>query len=176
MTEQKQVSTKRLQIITFAVLIFVCVAALSITCFVAPALQKAKIQKVEELWNAGDSKTACALLKEVKKTDISSIKQKFLQKAKVGDYVLFGAYEQDNDLDNGKEAIEWRVLDKKDDKILVISRYALDYMDFNEVSQDSFMWQDCATLAEQLKKHIDFAETLSWVVQWLSFLSGWERV
>ena len=32
-----------------------------------------------------------------------------LGKANVGDYVTFGHYEQDNDLENGKESIEWKV-------------------------------------------------------------------
>ena len=43
----------------------------------------------------------------------------------VGDRVNFGSYEQDNNLSNGKEAIEWRVLDKKDNKVLLISTYGL---------------------------------------------------
>ena len=45
----------------------------------------------------------------------------------VGDYVLFGTYEQDNDLTNGKEPIEWLVLDVQDNRALLLSRYALDY-------------------------------------------------
>ncbi len=44
----------------------------------------------------------------------------------VGDTVTFGSYEQDNDTSNGTEAIEWLVLDVKDGKALVISKYALD--------------------------------------------------
>jgi len=45
---------------------------------------------------------------------------------KKGDYITLGKYEQDNDLDNGKEPIEWEVLDIKDGKALVISKYILD--------------------------------------------------
>lgn len=45
----------------------------------------------------------------------------------VGNYVSLGRFEQDNDLMNGKEPIEWRVLaiDKSSEKALIISRYAL---------------------------------------------------
>lgn len=50
-----------------------------------------------------------------------------LKNASVGDYVIFGSYEQDNDLENGKEDIEWLVLDVIDDKALLISKYALGY-------------------------------------------------
>ena len=42
-----------------------------------------------------------------------------------GDSFLFGEYEQDNNPSNGKEQIEWEVLDKADNKILVISKKAL---------------------------------------------------
>lgn len=51
----------------------------------------------------------------------------------VGDYVTFGNYEQDNDLSNGKEAIEWLVLDVEDGKALVISKYALEYKDYDDL-------------------------------------------
>ena len=49
-----------------------------------------------------------------------------IRKASIGDYVTFGMYEQDNDKSNGAEAIEWQVLDKKDGKVLLLSKYALD--------------------------------------------------
>lgn len=43
----------------------------------------------------------------------------------VGDIIPFGQYEQDNDLNNGKEPIEWMVLDIQDSKALLISKYGL---------------------------------------------------
>ncbi|MGN1083569.1 MAG: DUF6273 domain-containing protein [Lachnospiraceae bacterium] len=43
-----------------------------------------------------------------------------------GDYVAFGNYEQDNDFSNGKEPIEWLVLEVKDGKAFLISKYCLD--------------------------------------------------
>lgn len=48
----------------------------------------------------------------------------------VGDEVKFGAYEQDNNPSNGKEEIEWEVLEKKDNQILVISKKALDVQEY----------------------------------------------
>ena len=44
----------------------------------------------------------------------------------VGDVITFGKYEQDNDLSNGSEDIEWIVLDKKDGNLLLLSKYGLD--------------------------------------------------
>ena len=66
-----------------------------------------------------------------------------LKVAKVGDYVFFGEYEQDNDTSNGKEKIEWLVLEVKDGKVLVISKYALDFALYN-TSNDSVTWETCS--------------------------------
>ena len=47
----------------------------------------------------------------------------------VGNIVAFGRYEQDNDLTNGPEPIEWIVLDVVDGektKALLLSKYGLD--------------------------------------------------
>ena len=49
----------------------------------------------------------------------------------VGDYIMFGHYEQDNDLTNGAEKIKWQVLAVESDRVLVISRYGLDAMPYN---------------------------------------------
>ncbi len=66
-----------------------------------------------------------------------------LKVAEVGDYVFFGAYEQDNNTANGKEDIEWLVLDKKDGKALVISKYALDCKQYN-TSYTDVTWETCS--------------------------------
>ena len=47
------------------------------------------------------------------------------------EYVVFGAFEQDADESNGKEPIEWQVLAQEEDKVLLISRYVLDYRENN---------------------------------------------
>ena len=65
-----------------------------------------------------------------------------IKMAEVGDYVIFGAYEQDNDISNGKEDIEWLVLDKQNDKILAISKYGLDCQRYHEKSED-VTWETC---------------------------------
>lgn len=44
--------------------------------------------------------------------------------------ITLGKYEQDNNTSNGAEPIEWIVLEKKDGKALVISRYILDQVPF----------------------------------------------
>ncbi len=65
-----------------------------------------------------------------------------LENAEVGDYVTFGTYEQDNNLGNGAEAIEWLVLDKQDGKVLLLSKYALDAKPYNE-TDTAVTWENC---------------------------------
>lgn len=65
-----------------------------------------------------------------------------LKIAKAGDYVFFGAYEQDNNTSNGKEDVEWLVLEVKDGKALVISKYALDCKPYNTNYTD-VTWETC---------------------------------
>ena len=57
-------------------------------------------------------------------------KKEILKNAQPGDYVYLGSYEQDNDAANGSEAIVWLVLDVKDGKALLISKYTLDNVPF----------------------------------------------
>mgnify|MGYP003279983045 CR=1 FL=1 len=72
--------------------------------------------------------------------------QEKLRATEVGDTVLFGSYEQDNVINNGKEAIEWLVLAKERDKMLVISRYALDCQQYNTSNAD-VTWETCSLRA-----------------------------
>ena len=50
----------------------------------------------------------------------------------VGDTVTFGHYEQDNNADNGKEPVEWIVLDVQEGRVLLLSRYCLDARAYNK--------------------------------------------
>lgn len=56
--------------------------------------------------------------------------------------IFFGHYEQDNDLTNGPEEIEWRVLKVDGDEALLISQYALDSKPYNEKYAVA-MWSTC---------------------------------
>ncbi len=65
-----------------------------------------------------------------------------LKAAQAGANVFFGSYEQDNDLSNGKEDIEWLVLAKEDSRILVISKYALDCHQYHAQRAET-TWETC---------------------------------
>ncbi|MBQ2183657.1 MAG: DUF4214 domain-containing protein [Lachnospiraceae bacterium] len=62
---------------------------------------------------------------------------------KVGDILLYGKYEQDNNTSNGKENIEWQVLSVEEDRILVISKYVLDCKQYNKANGD-ITWEKCS--------------------------------
>ncbi len=73
-----------------------------------------------------------------------NIKADELKSVTIGSYIKFGKYNQFkysgnyNTLSN----IEWLVLDKKDNKILVTSRYVLDCKKFNE-KEEYTTWENC---------------------------------
>ena len=107
-------------------------------------------QAYNMLVNLGDYKDAPEQAKNIElKIVINEFKNEF-PNCQPGDYVRFGTYEQDNDTSNGKEAIEWLVLEAKDDKILVISKYALAYQRYNK-EQEDITWETC-TLRKWLNK------------------------
>lgn len=62
------------------------------------------------------------------------IKQKRLEELgnkSEGEYVTFGSYEQDGNFENGKEPIEWIVIDNDWPTVTLLSRYALDNRQLN---------------------------------------------
>ena len=60
----------------------------------------------------------------------------------VGETFMFGHYEQDGNLDNGREPIAWRVLAVEGDAALLISQFILDAKAYNEKSSN-ITWENC---------------------------------
>lgn len=71
-----------------------------------------------------------------------SLRMAALRNAEPGDTIVFGTYEQDNDAENGTEPIEWTVLAREGDRILVISAYCLDAQIYNFDYTD-IKWETC---------------------------------
>jgi len=76
--------------------------------------------------------------------------KKLSKSIKVGDTVYFGRYEQDGNDDNGKEKIEWQVLEKKGNKALLISKKVLDVKAYNKEYVD-ITWEN-STIRKWLNK------------------------
>ena len=65
---------------------------------------------------------------------------------KIGDEIVCGVYEQDNNTSNGSEDIEWLVLDVKDSKVLVVSKYAIECLPYHS-SNTNITWEACSLRA-----------------------------
>ena len=71
-----------------------------------------------------------------------TVQMSAIKDAESGEYIVFGKYEQDGDTSNGKEDIEWKVLERQKDRLLLISRYGLDCKKYNEERTD-VTWEEC---------------------------------
>lgn len=63
-------------------------------------------------------------------------------KPQVGDVIKIGKFEQDDNTENGKEDIEWIVLDVQGRRALVISKYGLVNIPYNE-TETEVTWETC---------------------------------
>lgn len=61
--------------------------------------------------------------------------------AKKGELIEFGAFEQDGDAANGPEPIRWIVLDRIDERLLLLSRDSLDAAPYHRVPFEPVTWE-----------------------------------
>ena len=81
--------------------------------------------------------------KYLKEADIKSTMDRAgFVNVKVGDIITFGNYWQGKDKSAGKQPVEWQVLDVKDGKALVISKYCLINHRYNE-EYTYVTWETC---------------------------------
>ena len=140
--------------VVIAVCIVCLAAAALITAFcmnkfmapVAPTTSPA-ITDATEPDNSGESGSTIPQTEEAKDESV-------YDELNAGDDYTFGKYYQ-NEMDNGEEDIDWIVLDKKDGKVLLLSKYALDCKPYNEGAAEA-TWETCS-LREWLND--DFLKT-----------------
>ncbi len=114
------------------------------------ASKDATYEKAQALKDSGDYEAAIVAFETIKDyKDSAIIVDKIMHSAEwfkscaIGGNVFFGTYEQDNNAGNGKEEISWRVLEKEDGRILVISEYALDCQQYNSIEMNA-TWETCS--------------------------------
>ena len=142
--ERARRKVRRAVIIALAFVAF-CIVLITV---ILPAV---KLNKAKKLIDSGDYEAAFILLNGMNYQDskvvLNSIRPEYekilLSKAQVGSEVIFGTYEQDNNTSNGEEDIEWLVLEKDDNKALLISKYALDSQQYNK-QFDAVTWEKCS--------------------------------
>jgi len=119
------------------------------------AIASSKYDRAVTLIDSGDYDAALLLLEGLNYKDsadqiencyigkFGEEKYNLIKNIKVGDTYKFGSYEQDNKTSNGKEEIEWIVLDKDGMSLLLISKYALDCQQYN-TAYTSVTWETCS--------------------------------
>ena len=108
-------------------------------------VKSATYAKADALYQEGNTVEAAKIFNNLRFDDsedrVKAIKKELISNAQIGDSIYFGDYEQDGITDNGKEMIEWIVLDEAEGSILVISKGALDARTFNDSSGEVY-WEN----------------------------------
>ena len=108
------------------------------------AIDSSRYDRAVSLIDSGDYEAAYILLNGLEYKDSANLRSDaWFKICPIGGMVFFGTYEQDNNTSNGKEEIEWIVLAREGDQVLVISRYALDCIPYNR-SSTSVTWETCS--------------------------------
>ena len=115
-------------------LAFIMVAALIALCLTSCSNQE-KTKNDSSTESSDTSKLPNTNNYTIEEEKISEI-----ESCKVGDCILLGKYEQNNNLADGSEDIKWIVLEKKDNKILVISKYGLDCQPYHN-ERENVSWE-----------------------------------
>ena len=101
----------------------------------------------------------------------------------IGDIIIKGHYEQDNNTSNGKEAIEWIVIGKKEDSVLLLSRYCLDRITYGDRDDANNRWSYSSlrnwlnntfikqAFSESEIKHLSGAEDKVFCLSWEEYIS-----
>ena len=143
----KKSKEKRSKALKILVSLFVVIALgfLTVTVIIPSVKYSNAVKNVEEK-NYEEAYITFKSLRNFKDSQeqAKSLIKEHPEVAQVGDIIYFGNYEQDNKSSNGKEEIEWKVLDKDaEGKMLVLSRYALDCRQYhNTVGQVTWETSD----------------------------------
>lgn len=101
-------------------------------------LAEAKYSEACALMDAEKYAEAAEILRGLDYMDSAEKLEECRQKApyeltNVGDIITFGKYEQDQVKENGTEPITWRVLDKQDGKLLIITEKLIDELPYHAI-------------------------------------------
>ena len=91
--------------------------------------------------NETDNKETLVATEHLVPTQVSDENEK--ADLRPGQLVTYGTYEQDGKKNNGKEIIQWVVLETREDCVLIISRKALDCQPYNMKWAD-MTWEECS--------------------------------
>lgn len=164
--QQLKIAQKKKKTIVFTAITSVCVVAAFVFLLITVIIPSAKYNDAVALMNEGKYYEAISKFDQLdgykdSKQQISECEKLLYieehgQKAfdncgmlRRGDYITLGRYEQDGDLSNGEEQIEWLVLDIQGGKALVISKHVLTVKKF---ANDLAAWWETSDLRDWLNK------------------------
>ncbi len=134
---------KKVAIAMLPILLIVISGAVFVNCVVVP---EQKYEKATNLYEQEKYSDAYETYKEIinykdSQSKITEILKEHPILAQPGDFITFGKYEQDNNATNGKEDVEWQVLERDENRLFVISKYVLDVQPYHYV-QAPITWED----------------------------------
>ncbi len=141
--ERSKILKKKILTIFLAIVAISALGFLTVTVIIPSVKYNSAVKAVE----AKNYEEAYITFKSLYKFKDSQVKAEAIIKehpevAQIGDIIYLGAYEQDNNFSNGKEEIEWKVLDKDaNGKMLIVSRYAIDCGNYHS-SPKQITWED----------------------------------
>lgn len=98
-------------------------------------------EKLQDLANK-DDKTVVSDGSSNAETTIPA-ETKFNKELRPGTIMEFGSFEQDGNLENGPETIEWFVLDREEDRVLMISKMGLTSYQYENYNSKA-TWNSCS--------------------------------
>ncbi len=146
--EARSKTAKLLGVVSLVIITIVLVFVIILTTIIIPNDKYNNAIALVESGNIVEAYDAFIALDEYKDSNEQAeaiygmYKLEKIKRSQIGDYVKFGSYEQDGNISNGTEEIEWFVLEKQGNRVLVISKYGLDCKQFNETKRD-VTWETC---------------------------------
>ena len=153
---------KKVKYIALPIIATLLLIAIILPTLILPMINYNKALKSIE---NGDNRAACSYL--IKANNYKDAKNKLktisatdesleIYNAKIGDNVIFGEYEQDANVDNGNEPLEWTVLDRKGNKVLLITSHCIEKIQYH-TSLTSITWEKCTLRNWLNSKFIEIA-------------------
>ena len=142
-SKRSKARRKKLLTVLLAISAFFALVTLTVTVIIPSVKYNSAVKAVEEERYEDAYLTFKSLYKfKDSQAKASALVKEHPNVAQVGDTIYFGTYEQDNNFSNGKEEIEWKVLEKdQNGKMLVVSKYALDCRNYHS-SAKQITWED----------------------------------
>lgn len=96
--------------------------------------------------SAKNYKDTKSLVNEYKSSYETALFKHNLKTSAIGSVVKFGSYEQDDNFDNGKEAVEWIIIDRNQESTMLISKNIIEYQPYLNVGWGNYRdttWETC---------------------------------